>query len=378
MNEQNLAQTEVTFNVSPGSKYHWSVQSIGTDGKTSDRIIWSFNLLSQAMAKPQFKMPKSTFVRELQWTKDSFVDEVEIQIFKYDIDSQSWRAFGEPQVSAGSSLTLPPEWSGGRYRFVGWSKKNGRTISQKSEIEFEIQDGDRSVLAEARFVLTDYLRRDRGLFIFSDYVISQVQYENHNPFLNSRSRFSAWAGNLNVGAEKLIVHNNGVRGFFGLGGLVIENKNYLLKSYAIEGVARFQLTDLADSRGWLGLTYQEAPDVSVSLTRSINSVKTTGVYGLSVGGESWRAFSAQWGGKVQGNFIVPFSGHNAYDEKIATTLGYQLGVLANYNFSPKYQIHFGYSFKEDLWKFKQSAGQSGQSMIKIDGSYFKVEFRMEL
>lgn len=379
-------QTDIDVAIPPGGRFRWSVQTLTasqmnsqmTSRETSDAeiVASSFSLLSQRKTRPAFAPVKNAFVREIQWKIGSYADGVMLNFHRWNSAKDTWEIFHQIETSE-SFFEVPADWPGGKYRVSAWAKKNGKTISERSELEFELFNGDRSVASEAHFFLSDYLNRTSGLFLWANYILSQVHYEATAPRLNSQTQFEALTGTLSAGAEYLVWDNWGGRAIGNFGGVIIDGKNHTLYGLELDGIWRSRVADLADSRVWMGLLSYQVPQTAVSAATGASDVQTLGVQSLVVGADLWRAWTSEWGYKFHGDFVKAISGQSGFGETLAQGQRWQVGLLATYSWTPQMQWHFGYTFKDEDYRMK--AAQSGLSgaEIRIQGHYFNVEFGRE-
>lgn len=368
------SDTSVRLELPVGTVYRWSVQTQAADGKLSDERWLNFLLLSRAAGKPVFETPSTRFVRELRWKISGVSDATEIAVHRLDAEKNEWVVQRETSATTGTRLEFSKDWPGGKYRASAWAMKNGKPISQKAEVEFEVAEGDRSPAAETKDALKEYFAKDRGRFYHMNYVASSINYKSTNAAFNTRASFAAMAGTLNLGAGYLWGENRGVRAALDLGGTSIDGTNHFQKGVELQFVQRHRLSEFMDARWWAGVARFDVPDVAKPITRSEATVTVIPILAAQLGADAWYAFSGLWGMKLQLAYAHPFSGQSALGEKLQGGSKLQLGAFATYNLAAERQLHVGLSSRAEKYLFEGTGDV--QPEISTSGTYLNLQYEL--
>lgn len=373
--QKSLKENSLSLKINMGIRYKWSVQ-VEQDNQLSDPVLTHLTLLSTTKTKPKLKKPKNKFVREVQWEKDAYPDSVDLVVYRFDETAGEFRIFQESKSYKESTFIFPVEWPGGRYKVSAVARKEGKIVSSKDEIEFEVQSGDRSEVAEKKYYVQSFLNRTAGQFMHLNYIMSQVDYSSASLEFGSTTSFSALTGTLEAGYGGLFFLDWGYRANLGVGGILVDKKNYLLKELDVQVFKKIRLTDLSEMRAWLGIDYHELIEAHKSLVGSDASVGVNSIIGAQIGGDIWYAFSSNWGIKGNFEYTQHMIGTDRMKAGVDSGHSMRLGAFLTYNYSPETQLHMGYSFGSEVVQYKSTGSYSEGSKIEIEGKYLNLRWEM--
>lgn len=361
-----IADAESKLELKPGRRYTWSVQLKLPDGKLSEPEVRAFTLLSTNMSKPEIKAPRNAFVRELEWRRPAEADAIDLQLFYFD---HEWKLVHEAKGFGERRIPFSETWQGGRYRLALWSKRAGRVISDKAEIEFEVVRGDRSPAQENRTMIDNFLTNRSKFFYFVGYVFSQVDYTNKRPDLNSINKFQALTGTLQGGMGRYFTEAWGARILAGLGGITVENQSQYLTNYQAEAVYKRRLSSRMDGRARAGISRHDVLDAGRPIGAQAAQVSSFGTNSLLAGGDVWFGISERWGlkGDLDYRVVIP-------SQRIATGHVLNAGAFATYNWRPARLINAGLSMRQDQYGFKAST--RGAQTIEQVGAYLTLQLEL--
>ncbi|MBL7545054.1 MAG: hypothetical protein JNL11_14650 [Bdellovibrionaceae bacterium] len=373
---QETESTELTVVVPVGETFNWSVQS-KAKGLLSPISESQFTVLGKNYAKPEIIKPTSDFVRQLKWNREKSSDAVDMFVWKVDEDTQTWKKIFEKVNVSETSFVFPAEWDGGQYRLELLAKKDNKAISEKEMIEFPVRTGSRTIASENKVIMESLFKRQNVSGVFFNYILSQISYKTTTPYLNSASSFDAVTGTLSGGWEGLFSPNYGVRTQASLGGMVIDKSDYVLIRFEVNGLYRQQMSDVSDSRIFMGLYYNEIPETHISLSGIKNEVKLSKVYGLNLGADYWRAVYGFWGVKTYFTYSMPMSGTSGFGTSLKNGAEISLGVGGSYRFEKNKIYSFGYRYKTEFYEYASPKPNFDQNKIDLTGHYFNFDYNWE-
>jgi hypothetical protein len=375
---QELKENSYQVELAVGNRYRWNVVAISELGAHSDPVEAYFNLLSTMSAKPKLEMPKNHFVRSLRWQVGTVADSVDLTLYRTNGESGNDEIISATRNFLLNENEIPflAEWPGGHYKAVIYAKKNSKIISTKDEIEFEVSAGDRTPATETRFYVEKFLDRKYGSFAHLNYIASQIDYSSTSPEFNSVAKFKAFTGNLQGGWGFLINEHWGFRLIAGLGGIIIDKKNYLFNEFQVQSFRRQRIALLSDSRFWFGLIRKTLPETSKSLVATKSQVNEISVLGLQFGGDFWYALTGTWGLKAQGQIELPFSSQSSQGGKLQKSSVQRWGGFVTYNLNANRQVHLGYTLSREFYIYNGVGNYSSPSRVDFNGTYFNFQYEV--
>lgn len=374
--EQQLKETEFSFDLPVGESYLWSVASLSGTQK-SEKNERSFTILAKNYAKPKIFQPKNKFVRQLEWQLDPSADSVDFVILYLEPDKQIWITRHQEFDFSAKTFLFPLSWQGGNYRIELLAKKNQKPISEKSILEFDVLKGDRSIAAENKAIVAELFQRQKVRGYFVNYILSDISYQSKSPSLNSINSFNALTGTLSAGAEALFNQKYGARALLSLGGMLINNENFVLKKGELSALYRKQATDISDIRLFSGLFYNEFPEVHISLSSITNQIQISSVYGINIGFEYWRSLFGYYGIKLMSHYNLGIAGKSNLDGQFKSSDEFTMCVSGSYRLSSSDIYSIGYKYKAENYLLKENTSDQNKT-IKLNGHYFYFDYQWEL
>lgn len=374
--EQELKETEFSFDVPVGESYMWSVVSL-SDIQKSEINERSFTILAKNYAKPKIIKPKNKYVRQLEWQLDPSADGVDLVILYLEPDKQTWMTRHQEFDFSSKTFLFPLNWLGGNYRIELLAKRNQKPISEKSILEFDVLKGDRSIAAENKAIAAELFQRQKVRGYFVNYILSDISYQSTSPSLNSINSFNALTGTLSAGAETLFNQKYGARALLSLGGMIINNENFVLKKSELSALYRKQTTDISDIRLFSGLFYNEFPEVHISLSNITNQIQISSVYGINIGFEYWRSLLGYYGIKLMSHYNLGLAGKSNLAGQFKSSNEFTVGVSGSYRLSSSEIYSIGYKYKAENYLIKENASDQDKT-IKLNGHYIYFDYQWEL
>lgn len=363
-----ITNTPILLKTIPtGGRFRWSVQ-IKTDNDLTAEIASSyFSVLSTLTTKPRLLMPTNQFVRTISWRTSQESNATQLMIYHFDEKSQTYKIFKEPFETTQTQLDFLQEWDGGQYKVSAVSLKDGKMISQKDEIEFNVISGDRSETAETRFFMDDYLSKESGSFYHLSYIVSSVDYRLESEYFNSETRFRGLMNSLNVGLGYQQNTNWGYRTGLTLNSLSIQGQSLYFADVQAEAYYRRRLGLLSEMRVWAGLKASQSPLVTKSIIHDSIQRNTENVYAVQIGMDFWRALNGTWGSKSQVTYDYGFSGN-----ELIQSSKLKVGAFLTYNQTAQQQYHFGLNYLKNTHEMKPK-----NSLLKMNLEGFFINLQYE-
>lgn len=374
---EEVTGTEAQLELPVAHLYKVQVEALGPfELKSETPAIGSVEIKGPALAAPKFKKPENKFVRELQWTQDKHSKTGHLKIQWKDEMTGRWREMISTSADK-PSFDFPPEWPGGLYRAQLKSEAPLRLSSKQVQIEFPVENGDRSPAAEYVALVRESIERTKGWFAIASYLVTGLSYTGVNSDNAAGTSLKVQfpqnfggTGRLGVG----FLSDDKPWGFLGiidLGGFIVRDRNPTFASTEANVVFRSEAGGLGELRQHYGVFYKEIPEIIALNTDEIASIDKIASLGPHAGLEYWIAVSPKLGLQANGH-IYPnlISIKTPNGNPIATSVSYQFGLLGSYRLGRRTTGLMGYAYRKDSQAYKSQSGKT--NTVDLTGHYLNL------
>ena len=379
--EKVLTETSESVRLPVASRFVWSVSTIAGDLEKPIPPDIKFLVQGPQLAKPQFVVPQSAFVRELSWTKAPEAESVRVSVRCRSSSKQRWIKLAGPEDRRDDRLPFASNWPGGRCQAIAIAQAPLYPNSVREMIEFDVFQGDRSEVSQEYHELRQSIDRPSGWYSTASYLLTQVQYasQNYDQTVPAEATYSALTSALRLGAGRW--SKNSPWGFLGLVDSFVTKTNLgIVSNLSGEAsvVRKITLSRRTELRLQLGAFVRESVvAISDGRSSSVQSYDKLWAIGPHVAAEMWSPLTPRWG--VQANlhlFETAFALSTPNGKGLDPTLSLQYGLLASYRVSTKLKTLAGIEARSDKVRYESkpmSSAYSGQfNQISSNGWYLNL------
>ena len=201
--DKTVPHNLATLSLPVAKTYVWHVSATSEDGLPSDKgKDCDFTLEGPQLPKPKFIRPDNTFVRELNWKKDSRIETTDLSITRLDPTTKNWVNILDLPGSTAVTFAFPLDWPGGTYRvaLVGHAALYDDSFAEKAQ--FTVEAGDRTARAEFLHELHKSIDGPEGWSASFVYRLTRTQYETkiYDHILPAETDFQAYSSDVAVTA----------------------------------------------------------------------------------------------------------------------------------------------------------------------------------
>ncbi len=381
LKQVELSETDIEMDLPVAKEYVWKVKAFGAGFSSDAPAEGSFSLLGQKLDSPVLEKPENEFVRQVRWKDSGRSSHYDYELQRFEVKTGKWKQVSAQLGYKKTDLNFDSKWPGGKYKLSVQSHGYLLPSSERSEMQLQVRNGDRSAEAEAAAKLRQSIDRLTGWYGIASYLVTTVDYQGINyDSANSQLNYSTIGGTGLFGIGYLSAKSPW--GFFSsaeISGIAVEGGgNYTYGS--LEGNVSYQkkLGARGDLKHLLGLSYKELPETigrNRSTITQTNLLKTIGPhYGI----EYWVALTAKLG--FQMNFhVYPslFKVKTSNEQDISPTFSRQLGILGSYKLQSNGTVLLGYAYRQDQVDYKARPGVGSAvagdlNSIRISGHYLNL------
>lgn len=378
---ETTSQPNFSLNLVVAKNYSWKVKAIGSGAESDAQALAQFSLYGQALTPPKLEKPEHGFVRAVAWEPPAFASSYAYSLTRWNPEQKKWEAVALEQAHKTPEVKFSSKWKGGRYKLIVKAHGKLRQPSGKSEVEFNVVEGNRSPAAQEIAITRESIDRFHGWYSVASYLITMVNYIGDNRDLNANLNYSAIGGTGRLGAGYL--SNDTAWGFIGiadLGGITIEGaKTFTFASLEASGIYRSRLGDKGEIRQHFGLFYKELPETIGRTTDSITSSNIIATAGPHYGAEYWHALTPKLGFQLNAHLYPSLMTiKTANGQPIKLSLSRQMGVLGSYRLKRDVTGLAGYAYRMDQVTYRAKPGSASvadegdYNSVKLEGHYLNL------
>jgi hypothetical protein len=376
-----LTENQFAAEIPVGRAYSWRVKAIGIEAEGAPSDLTEFSLMGKQISTPVIESPDNKYVRNIKWSAPPNADHYAFSLKRKNTKTGKWETVTLEKGYKNNELAFNPLWKGGTYKMSLKAKGNLRPSSKVAEIEFPVQDGNRSPAAEEVATTRESIDRFSGWYSIASYLISMVNYQSVNKDNNSGLAYSAIGGTGRLGAGYLSKESSwGFIGIADLGGITIEGaKTYTFASLETNGIYRTQLGDRGELRQQFGVFYKELPETIGRSTDTITESKKINTIGPHYGVEYWHALSPKLGFQMNMHLypsIMKAATPNGQD--ISNSVSYQYGIMGSYRLRKNMTglVGYAYRYEEAIYKAlpgaSSAASEGDVNNVLLKGNYLNL------
>lgn len=381
--ENYFAELNTKVNLPVGAKYTWSIQAFdNADLKSDSETLGELTIIGNKLKKPIIDTPETQFVREIKWKEDPYAQSYQVELQKFNPSLKKWEKKVEEKTFKGNKIAFDDKWPGGNYRIVLQAKGNLRPDSDRSQMNFNVKTGDRSIAAEYSYVLRKSIDRINGLYTNASWLLSMINYSSSYKGLNPKYNVFGGTARLGLGWFK---ENNPI-GYYGnwdISGFLKDEsymRSFVYHSLSGSVIYRKSMRTTDEFRISSGLFYKEIPQTIADLdeianyfvanNRSIYGFKGTSNQVISMAGphlgvEYWFSLTPKLGFQVNAQWYysmmavkLPNNGKN-----FKPSLSDQYGIMGSYKVNNKFTGLLGLAYKKEQAAYKDESTSGGKFQL---------------
>lgn len=375
---EEIKGTQLNLELPVANFYKVQVEALGPNHlKSESPALGTIEITGPTLATPKFKKPENKFVRELRWSKDEKAKVGAIKVQWKDEMTGKWKDMLSTNLSDQGKFDFPSDWPGGIYRVSMKSEAPFRLPSKSTQIEFPVENGDRSPAAEYVALVRESIERTKGWFAIASYLVTGLSYTGVNSDNAAGTALKVqfpqnFGGTGRLGAGFLSDDKPwGFLGIIDLSGFIVRDRNPTFASSEINAVLRTESGGLGELRQHYGVFYKEIPEIIALNTDEIASISKIASMGPHAGLEYWMAVSPKLGLQVNGH-VYPnlLSIQTPNGNPIAPSVSYQFGLLGSYRLGRRATGLMGYAYRKDSQAYKSSSGKT--NTVDLTGHYLNL------
>jgi hypothetical protein len=385
---QKIRSNKLSVVLAVAKKYTVEV-SAEKEGSVASEVATksTFVLQGPALSAPRIELPRSRFVRQLEWSPSKYADDYDFILWQQNPVNKKWDLLHKTNLTA-TTLNFDSRWPGGKYMMQVQATGQYRLASKLAKIKFSVAAGDRSPASEMASSLKQSIDRVQGWYGIASYLITALDYTSVQLESNAQPSTTVLGGTGRLGLGYFSPKNPwGFLGILDLSGFTLENKNYTFASSEISVLYRINSSDRSEVRLLLGAYYKEIPTLTFDRLIGVSedwrdvpySLPLTKVAGPHAGIEYWYSLNNRLGFQVNAHVYTPTNTLSTPNgQKVKTQSTTQLGLLGSYRWNPRFTGLVGYARREDIIVYDAvpSASnfvQAGDvNSIKLTGNYLNL------
>lgn len=375
---EEINGTQTSLELPVAHLYKVQVEALGpNDLKSESPAIGSIEITGPALSTPKIKKPENKFVRELTWSKDEKSKNGSLKVHWKDEVTGKWKEMLNTTVADQGQYDFPSEWPGGLYRVNLKSEAPLRLASKPTQIEFSVENGDRSPAAEYVALVRESIERTKGWFAIASYLVTGLSYTGINSDNAAGTGLKVqfpqnFGGTGRLGAGFLSAEKPwGFLGIIDLSGFVVRDRNPTFASAEMNAVLRNEIGGLGELRQHYGIFYKEIPEIIALNMDEIASISKIASMGPHAGLEYWMAVSPKLGLQVNGHLYPNLlSIQTPNGNPIAPSISYQFGLLGSYRLNRRTTGLLGYAYRKDSQAYKANSGKTNS--VDLTGHYLNL------
>jgi hypothetical protein len=370
--------------------YTWTARAYVGEEKGEPSKSETFTLIGKKISKPEVEKPTDIFVDVVKWEKPDFADKYKYAL-SHKTDDGKWAVMDAKAETANTSVMIPVEFPGGRYKLSVKAFGQKREDSSTSSIEFDVYVGNRAPAAIEDAKLRASLDYPKSYYFIASLLLTFINYEStYNTSAGDTqlgTRFDgAWSGTGRLGVGYISPKSNiGLVGILDYSGVdvdvdesakeSIETQNY----GSFEGHAIWRYTWGRNMlRASSGIFYRELPfmEQKNGLSTEI-SVENISYYGAHVGFDFWRPFTSRLGAQLNARYYMGLGASQMPENSDGGDINasmLQVGLLGSYKIYTDVIGFFGLVYKSENVSFapKSNAVSGDEQTISSEGPFVNM------